>query len=309
MKPATTPANPDGFFWRWHTYFSERFPPLQHGLLIAAFCFGVLSYAARVAMPAQKPGAMVFVVAFVTAFLMILQLRILDEFKDFEEDARWRPYRPVPRGLISLASLRRLWFMAAAVQVGVALLLDARLLAGLLAVWLYSGLMGVEFFIRDWLKAHPLVYMLSHILIVPMIATYVAACHWLPQGMKMPDLAGLLAASYFAFCVIEVGRKIRAPVDEEEGVETYTALWGAHRALAAWLGFMITGSAFAVLAALRIQSATFVATLLGAVLLFAMLGAVAFLRSSGQGGGTRFNRLSGLWTLILFLGLGLGSFY
>ena len=309
MKPATNPANPDGFFWRWNTYFAERFPPLQHGVLIAAFCFGVLSYAARVGFPASKPGAMVFVVTFVTAFLMLLQLRILDEFKDFEEDARWRPYRPVPRGLISLASLRRLWFIAAAMQMGGALLLDARLLAGLLAVWLYSGLMGVEFFVRDWLKAHPLAYMLSHIIIVPMIAAYVAACHWLPLGMAVPDLAGLLAASYFAFCVIEVGRKIRVPVDEEEGVETYTVLWGARRALAAWLGFMTTGSAFAVLAASRIQAATFVAILLGAVLLLAILGAVAFLRSPGPGGGTRFNRLSGLWTLILFLSLGLGAIY
>ena len=45
------------------------------------------------------------VVAFVTCFLFFLQLRIADEFKDFEEDTRYRPYRPVPRGLVTLREL------------------------------------------------------------------------------------------------------------------------------------------------------------------------------------------------------------
>ena len=44
-------------------------------------------------------------VAFVTALLFFLQLRIADEFKDFEDDARYRPYRPVPRGLVTLREL------------------------------------------------------------------------------------------------------------------------------------------------------------------------------------------------------------
>lgn len=29
-------------------------------------------------------------------------VRIVDEFKDYEEDCEYRPYRPVPRGLITL---------------------------------------------------------------------------------------------------------------------------------------------------------------------------------------------------------------
>ena len=40
--------------------------------------------------------------AVVTSFLSFLQLRIADEFKDFDEDSRYRPYRPVPRGLVTL---------------------------------------------------------------------------------------------------------------------------------------------------------------------------------------------------------------
>jgi 4-hydroxybenzoate polyprenyltransferase len=309
MSEAHVQSVQPGFVRRWNTYFAERFPPVQHGALIAAFSFGVLAYTASLGPPSQELSWLSFVVAFATAFLLILQLRILDEFKDYEEDARWRPYRPVPRGLVTLAALRKLWLIAAGVQVAAALLLDPRLLWGLLAIWIYSGLMGVEFFVRRWLKAHALIYMLSHIVIVPMIAAYVAACQWLPSGASAPDLSWLLGASYFAFCVIEVGRKIRAPMDEQEGVETYSFLWGPRKAVAAWLAFMAKGSALAVLAASRTDAHTPVAAATGVCVVLAVFTSVAFLRKPGHDGGKRFNTLSGLWTLALFLSLGLGSVY
>jgi hypothetical protein len=54
-------------------------PPLQHGVLIAAFIFGMLTCTARVASFCQAPAASSYLVAFATAFLLILQRRILDE--------------------------------------------------------------------------------------------------------------------------------------------------------------------------------------------------------------------------------------
>jgi len=299
------PVEHPGFLSRWNTYFSERFPPLQHGVLIAAFSFGMLTYTARVASAYRPPTGSSFVVAFATAFLLILQLRILDEFKDFEEDTRWRPYRPVPRGLVSLRSLRILWFIAAALEVTGALLLDAHLLWGLLVIWGYSGLMGVEFFVPRWLKSQPLVYMLSHIVIVPLIAAYMAACHWLPMHLEAPDLGWLLASCYFAFCVIEVGRKIRAPEDEEEGVETYSRLWGMRGAVTAWLMFMATGGVLAMLAAERLHALLPMVILTSLMLTLAVAASAAFLRHPRAAAGKRFNALSGLWTLSLFLGLGI----
>lgn len=306
MNPSVVRAEPAAFFRRWRIYFAERFPPLQHGTLIAAFCFGLQAYAGASSIPAQKPGLVPFAVAFVTTFLLMLQLRILDEFKDFEDDVRWRPYRAVPRGLVSLASLRNLWFIAAALQSAAVLLVDARLFAGLLAIWLYSGLMGVEFFMRRWLKAHPLAYMLSHILIAPMIALQVVQIQLLPSGAGARGLAPLLLATYFAFCVIEVGRKIRAPAHEQAGVETYTALWGAPRALAAWLAFMACASALAMYAAAQVDAAPGVAVPVAVVLVIAAIAAVLFLRTPGHSG-KHFNALSGLWVVALFLSLGFGA--
>ena len=61
------------------------------------------------------------------ALLFFLQLRIADEFKDFEDDARYRPYRPVPRGLVTLRELAWVGVGAAAIQLALALWLEPSL--------------------------------------------------------------------------------------------------------------------------------------------------------------------------------------
>ena len=50
--------------------------------------------------PAERPRGRLR-----TSPVFFLQLRIADEFKDFAEDSRFRPYRPVPRGLVTLTEL------------------------------------------------------------------------------------------------------------------------------------------------------------------------------------------------------------
>src|SRR5256714_14643558 len=141
---------------RWWIYQRERFPVIAHGLLIAAFsssavCFSALLRSQQI-YRIKIPHPLSLLVAYATAFLFFLQLRIADEFKDFEEDSRYRPYRPVPRGLVSL---RELGFVAAAcalVQLGLALWLQPSMI-GLLAIpWGYLALLSKEFFVGDWLK-------------------------------------------------------------------------------------------------------------------------------------------------------------
>src|SRR2546430_9201429 len=88
--------------------------------------------------------------AFVTAFLFFLQLRIADEFKDFEEDSRYRPYRPVPRGLVRLRELAVLSALAALVQLGLGLWLQPSLVLLLAVTWTYLALISKECFVAEW---------------------------------------------------------------------------------------------------------------------------------------------------------------
>src|SRR5437762_7863485 len=137
---------------RWWTYQRERFPVFAHAPIIAAFSLSAVSYSALIRgthhVPAWKPC----IVAFATSFLFFLQLRIADEFKDFEEDSLYRPYRPVPRGLISLRELGILGVGAAAIQLLLGLALDPSIVLLLAVAWFYLAMMSKEFFVGEWLK-------------------------------------------------------------------------------------------------------------------------------------------------------------
>lgn len=97
--------------------------------------------------------------AFVCVFLFFLQLRFLDEFKDAETDAKFRPERPVPRGLVSLRQIGAAFAVTLVIQVLLVIWLRPLLLTLLVAVWAYMALMTVEFFVPEWIKPRLLTYM------------------------------------------------------------------------------------------------------------------------------------------------------
>ncbi len=291
---------------RWVVYQRERFPLLAHAPLVAAFSGSAVCLSSLLRGHAAWPDAAALLVAFVTALLFFLQLRIADEFKDAEDDARFRPYRPVPRGLVTLAELKRIGISAAAVQLVLAWWLDPALIVLLAVAWLYLALMTREFFVPAWLEARPVLYMVSHMVIVPLVDFYATACDWLVAGLRWPPqgLIWFVIMSFFNGFVVEIGRKIRAPHDEEDGVETYSRLWGTRRAVAAWL------AAIAVTAACGIEVSRWTGTAaVAATLLLLLAGGcaavgISFARRPAPDGGSRLELASGLWTLLVYLGLG-----
>jgi 4-hydroxybenzoate polyprenyltransferase len=290
---------------RWWVYQRERFPVLAHGLLIGAFSMSALCASSLLRNDVNLPNPLVAIVAFVTAFLFFLQLRIADEFKDFEEDARFRPYRPVPRGLVSLRELGVVGVVTGVCQFTLALLLQINLVLLLIIVWVYLALMSKEFFLGHWLKARPIAYMLSHMLIIPLIDLYTTACDWWPIDTRPPvGLNWFLAVSYFNGIVLELGRKIRGPEQEETGVETYSALWGSRNAVLVWLGAVLVNGGIAALAAWQIDFFLPVAILLGILILAAAGLAWYFLRQLSPRASQGIEAFSGIWTVLMYLNLG-----
>lgn len=289
---------------RWWVYQRERFPVVAHGSLILAFSASAVALSAL--LRGGWPSGASFVTAFLSALLFFFQLRVSDEFKDAEDDRRHRPYRPVPRGLVTLGELARLAGVAAVLQVLLAVWLDVRLLLVLAGVWAYMALLSREFFAAEWLKARPFTYLWSHMLVVPLIDLYATACDWMPAAGAPPaGLGWFLAASFFNGIVVEIGRKLRAPADEEPGVETYSAVWGRPRAVAGFLGALTLAAGCATLSGrlVGVQAITAVAGL-SAFAAAAMLGA-AFVRSPVAGRGKRFETLSGAWTLAMYVCVGI----
>ena len=297
-----------GCLSRWWVYQRERFPVFAHGPLVLAFSSSAVCFSAMLRGQDHFSAWPSYAVAFVTCLLFFLELRIADEFKDFEEDSRYRPYRPVPRGLVKLRELGWLWAGAGVIQMALALWLAPWLVLVLLMAWLYLAMMSIEFFARAWLKARPITYLWTHMLIMPLVDLYATACDWVPAGSRSPP-AGLfwfLAASFFNGIVIEFGRKIRAPVDEENGVQTYSALWGRRTAVGVWLAMMVATALCAIQAAMKIHFLWPVVAATATVFLTATAVAGGFLRQPKAGAGKRIELLAGVWTLILYLSLGLG---
>lgn len=291
-------------------YQAERFPLLSHSLLVLALTIGVSGFAS-----AGKgwPPLVRLVGAFVAAIGFFMLLRISDEFKDAAEDAAFRPYRPVPRGLITLRELAWVAVVVIGVQLVVTLLLGVALVPYLLAAWLLMFLMSKEFFAEKWLRAHPLIYMLSHMFILPLFDFYLLAAAWQGHGAPPVAFAWFLVATYCNGIVFEIGRKVRAAADEETGVETYSVLWGVGRAAWAWwLAVAIAGGAGIAAAwsaawwgGMNPRSATVITAI---VLLGALLTAWGAWRMTTQPTSTNskwIERLSALWVLTFYLSMGL----
>jgi 4-hydroxybenzoate polyprenyltransferase len=192
------------------------------------------------------------------------------------------------------------------VQASAAIMLDARLLVVLGAVWAYMGLMRVEFFASAWLRSRPLAVLWTHMLVMPLIDLYITATDWVPADAHV--VAGLrwfLIASFFNGMVVEIGRKIRVPTDEEHGVDTYSSMWGRGRALIAWMVVMLASLVCAGFAARVVGAERWVAAILAMLWSIALSAGIRVNRSSESGAGRRVEVLAGVWTLAVYLTLGL----
>ncbi len=176
------PPSPTSFGQKWWTYQRERFPIFAHGVLIASFSFCAVSLSRVLRGQPGWPSWRQLAVAFATCFTFFLQLRIADEFKDFEEDARYRPYRPVQRGLVTLRELGVVFALGAVLQLWLALWLNPRLVILLAITWAYLAAMSKEFFVADWLRRRHVLYMLSHMVIMPLVDLYATSTDWLAAG-------------------------------------------------------------------------------------------------------------------------------
>lgn len=283
---------------RWWTYQQERFPLAVNGPLVAVFSLGALYHSALLRTGAALPGWEAGLVAFVVALGFFLLLRVADEFKDAEKDAQYRPYRPVPRGLVSLRELGVLGAGTAAAQLGLTLWLDPQVTLVLLGAWAYFGLMSVEFFAGDWLEQRLGLYTASHMVIMPLLALLATACDWAVAGARPPTALGwFLAASYANGLVLEIGRKIRAPAGEEAGVETYSKRWGRPLAVAAWGSALVAAGLLSGIAAWQVGAGRWAAGLLSLVAVGAGGFALRFLRNPTPDRAEPIELCAGVWLL------------
>ena len=215
------------FFKKWYIYQKERFPILTYGLYCFCVVFATFCFSNSYLINNNFINYKLLIPMFIVAILQFLMVRIIDEFKDYEEDSKYRPYRPVPRGLITLKELKVLFIICCFIQIIITSLVNPKSLILLAVVWLFFGIMTKGFFIKSILDKHILCEVAFDELLLPITALYLSS---FVGKVEFCVIWKLLVYLYIVSWIIEIARKIRCKEAEENGVKTYTAVFGIPKA-------------------------------------------------------------------------------
>ncbi|MCA6220577.1 prenyltransferase [Photorhabdus antumapuensis] len=213
-------------------WMDERFP-LQNAPLF--FIFYIISYSVAFYSIGEKPVlSWEILLGCLMSFSYFLLLRIFDEHKDYQLDCEHHPQRILQRGIITLKNLRVLGICCIALQLGGSLFLDrgiGSVTFAWLLVFIWTCLMGKEFFIGEWLNQHLTWYAISHMLVMPLII-------WWLGNIASPNLAltfpiwVLMGLCFFSGFSFEITRKCKGPDEERLEIPTYSSIFGRKGAVA-----------------------------------------------------------------------------
>lgn len=212
-------------FW---AYLQERFPLHANGALILSY-FAANYLLARGAIwsGARLEVSWRFLAGSLALLLMFFHLRVIDEHKDYTRDLMVYPQRVLSRGLITLRQLRRLGFIAIALELALSFSLGWPAFAACLAILLGSWLVYKEFYLGDLLGRHLLLSAAVHLLLMPLYCLYVFAVATGRYPWTAPAVVWWYAwVSYGVGFAYELARKTRAPQDERPGLITYSSVIG-----------------------------------------------------------------------------------
>ena len=293
------------FLKRFWIYQKERFPLIMNAVAVATFTFSAISYS-RICRGAEGfVDWQTYLIGCFATFTLFFLVRVFDEFKDKEDDAKYRSYLPVPRGVISLRELRNMGVVICILQLAVIAIFQLKMLYLYVIVLGYLCLMGVEFFVPNYLKPRQILYITSHMFIFPLLDIYSSGLDWLLDGASPHiGLIFFFAVSYMNGLLVEVGRKLKAKKYEEEGVVSYTGLWGIKGAVFVWLGLLTGTRACALIAAFHAGYGYTGTIILSSLAALCTIPAFLFLKNPGKKTSKGVEAISGIWTVGMYLSLG-----
>jgi 4-hydroxybenzoate polyprenyltransferase len=292
-------------FSRFLTYQKERFPFVAYFFLIGSFSFSAIAYSrlCRGLSDFIEPKA--FAICLLNTLSMFFLLRITDEFKDREDDARYRTYLPVPRGLITLGELRLIGMFTLMFQTIITLVFYPSMWVLLALVYGYMALMTREFFVKHWIKKRPFWYVISHMMIIPLVDVYASGYDWYLHEVQAPvGLVFFFLVSFMNGIVLEIGRKIRAPHQEEEGVLSYTYQMGTVKAVLFWMFMLTITLGLAIIASIVAGHEAYTYFALAGMFSICLFPAILFIQKKDERSAKWMEYSSIIWTFSMYLILG-----
>lgn len=226
---------------RFWIFQNERAQLLPLAVLAVALTVAVSRLNGNLHWPAAAVSSILVV-------LYLLQIRLADESKDFEHDSIHYPDRPVQRGLITLAELETLKNLVIILFVAVSastvtwsVILWAGILQG------YSFLTRREFYIREWLRRHFLIYQMIHYIQLLIL------CWLVLDVLQVSPL--FERGVYFAFVTLMIGMLESSRTiggrDQEAASDRYSHHLGVTRAVGIFFTFVLSSVSVGVVLLLR----------------------------------------------------------
>lgn len=215
-------------------YMQERFPPVNM-MLFAILFMAVYSVAEQHwTADLSLAGGILATISF------FFRLRVMDEIKDYAQDAVNHPQRVLQSGGISLSFLMSFSALLSFSEISWSYLRGGWCLTFWLIAVGYAFLMRYEFFVGAWLRKRLVLYAFSHMLIMPLVIAWL----WFAwQSTYSHVLLLLMLLSLLGGFVFELARKTHAAAAERSGIDTYSLLLGSKRAVMLILMVLFAGLA------------------------------------------------------------------
>lgn len=163
-----------------------------------------------------------------TYFLILLYNRVTDEFKDYEIDLKYFPDRPLPSGRVTLEDLTRLKEVVVVLLIGIHILYP-KAVVGFLASFLYFYLIAIYFFTPKIHSSNRILAFITH------TPAHIVLLFYVLSLLKGGDFSAVFTGKnlmlvlwvWFPLIIWEIARKTRAPEEEAEGYQTYSAMLGS----------------------------------------------------------------------------------
>ncbi|KAF9582691.1 hypothetical protein BGW38_010885 [Lunasporangiospora selenospora] len=169
----------------WFKYFTERIALFVYLLTAAGY---VLTANYALSNGSKDLPLRQFFWTMATETLFLITLRVMDDLKDVDTDILAHPERPLPRGLVTAREASVVVHSLVAILIinGVVLACVENLACGLLciATTAYYYAMFKEFGCGHWLSARPILYIITHQLVIILMVLFPIAAFWGASSLK-----------------------------------------------------------------------------------------------------------------------------
>lgn len=163
------------------------------------------------------------ITGYMIIWLVFLHMRLFDEVKDYEDDRKYNPDRPLARKLIGLEEFGLITLCCIILQFIIASVMRWPIFASYMMLLCFTLLMRMEFFVGKWMKSKLELYAITHTFSAFMISMMIhtIVCF---SDFAAADNGFIIFAlgNWLVFNVFEFGRKTFAKEEEQEGVDSYS---------------------------------------------------------------------------------------